>query len=74
MKDKSFEFLHYEPKCPKCGHKLIKIVYGMPDSKLMEKAKRREVILGGCEITGEMPEFHCNQCNIDYFNNLKSIR
>lgn len=65
------EFLHYEPKCPKCKSKLIEIIYGRPDSKLIEQAKRDEIILGGCIINGEIPSYHCNQCQTDYTKNLK---
>ena len=65
------EFLHYEPKCPHCGHKLIEIVYGRPDSNLIEQAKRQEIVLGGCLIDGEMPIYHCNQCDTNYYKDLK---
>lgn len=36
--------------CPKCGGKVVPIVYGMPMEELQEKADRGEVILGGCCI------------------------
>lgn len=37
-------------KCPKCGGKVVKIVYGMPTPELYEQSERKEVILGGCCI------------------------
>lgn len=40
-------------KCPKCGGKVVPIVYGMPAPELYEKAQRKEVVLGGCCITEE---------------------
>ena len=36
--------------CPKCGGKVVPVVYGMPMEELQEKADRGEVILGGCCI------------------------
>ena len=30
-------------KCPKCGGKVVPIVYGMPAPELYEKAQRKEV-------------------------------
>ena len=58
-------------KCPKCGEKLIDIVYGMPGSELFEAAERGEIVLGGCEIFDDQPEYHCKNCDIDYSRNLK---
>ena len=37
-------------KCPKCGGKVVKIVYGEPCPELFEQAERKEVVLGGCCI------------------------
>lgn len=37
-------------KCPKCGGKVVKIVYGEPFPELFEQAERKEVVLGGCCI------------------------
>lgn len=34
--------------CPKCGSKLIPIIYGFPNEILMEQYKAGEVELGGC--------------------------
>lgn len=35
-------------KCPECGGRLIRVVYGFPDDELAEAARRGEVALGGC--------------------------
>ena len=37
-------------KCPKCGGKVVKLVYGEPGPELFEMADRKEVVLGGCCI------------------------
>ena len=55
-------------KCPVCGNKVVKIVYGMPGPELMEQAMSVEVILGGCCIISDEngnqldPEFGCVEC------------
>ena len=55
-------------KCPKCGGKLVPIIYGMPSVELMEKVEKKEVYLGGCCIIGdkEMPSYFCNKCNKEF--------
>lgn len=54
--------------CPKCGGRIVKIVYGEPTEELFEAADRGEVILGGCCITLDEngnqidPEYGCVNC------------
>lgn len=60
-----------EPKCPKCGNKLIKIVYGIPSSEMIEQVEKGEIFLGGCEIGNVNPKFHCKNCEVSFFENLK---
>jgi len=68
--DELDDFLGYEPKCPNCNNKMIKIVYGMPDTDTMEKAQKGELFLGGCVIEEFQPEYHCNKCRRSYSKNL----
>jgi hypothetical protein len=55
--------------CPKCGGKMVRIVYGEPTEELIEAAERGEVILGGCCIIADengsvtSPEWGCINCN-----------
>ena len=65
------DFLGYEPKCPNCGEKLLKIIYGMPGPDTIEKVEQGEVFLGGCMISDSDPVYHCNICKRSYFENLK---
>lgn len=37
--------------CPKCGGRIVEIVYGEPTNELCEAADRGDIILGGCCIT-----------------------
>lgn len=48
--------------CPDCGGDLIPIVWGYPDSDLLEKAGRKEIYLGGCCIPINNPNYHCKKC------------
>ena len=50
-------------KCPKCGGKVVKTVYGMPAPELFEQAERKEVVLGGCCIHEDGdPQWACVEC------------
>ena len=50
-------------KCPKCGGKVVKIVYGEPCPELFEQAERKEVVLGGCCIHEDGdPQWACVEC------------
>ena len=40
--------------CPKCGGKIVEILYGEPTEELFNAAERGEVILGGCCIAFEL--------------------
>lgn len=59
-------------KCPNCGDKLVDIVYGLPAPELMEKAKNKEVCLGGCDIIGgvEQARYHCFKCEKSFYKDL----
>jgi hypothetical protein len=53
------------PPCPSCGARdPIPIVYGYPDFELGQAAERGEVILGGCLVGPESPEFECRSCGL----------
>lgn len=52
-------------KCPKCGSaKVAAIKYGLPafDEELERELEAGRVVLGGCVITGDDPEWQCNEC------------
>ena len=38
----------------------------MPSSELFEAKERGEVILGGCEVFDDQPEYRCKNCDVDY--------
>jgi hypothetical protein len=53
------------PPCPACGASdATPIVYGYPDQELAEAERRGEIVLGGCVIGPESPEFECRACGV----------
>ena len=53
--------------CPQCGSTdVVPILYGYPAPEAREEADRGEIALGGCVITGDDPQRHCNACGNDF--------
>jgi hypothetical protein len=52
------------PSCVKCKSSkgVVPIVYGHPLLGLWESADRGEVVLGGCVVDDDSPEWHCKTC------------
>jgi hypothetical protein len=49
--------------CDLCGKTPARrVLYGYPSPELIERARRGEVILGGCLIGGEQPNWLCRKC------------
>jgi hypothetical protein len=63
------KFMYIKGQKPKCiyGHTdhIIPVIYGYPDQKMMEKAKKAEIHLGGCVISPCHPHFFCTIHNIE---------
>jgi len=52
--------------CPKCEGDLIPIVYGYPGPEMVESADRGEILLGGCIVSDNDPQFRCKNCGRQY--------
>lgn len=55
--------------CPSCkSKKIAKFLYGMPafSKKLEKELEQGKVKLGGCCISDESPQFHCNDCGNEW--------
>jgi len=50
--------------CPTCGGTGIPIVYGMATYQAGQAADRGEIVMGGCEVTGEDPNYRCGECRV----------
>jgi hypothetical protein len=52
------------PPCPACGSRdAAPIVYGYPSSETWEAEERGEVVIGGCLVGPESPDYECRQCH-----------
>ena len=49
-------------KCPHCGGKVVRILYGEPTQEAFEAAERGEFVLGGCCINELSPDWECLGC------------
>ncbi|MEO6577534.1 MAG: hypothetical protein ABIO99_01360 [Candidatus Limnocylindria bacterium] len=50
--------------CGSCGAVVrpVRIVYGYPDVETEERARRGEIVLGGCMVEPDAPRVACPQC------------
>lgn len=58
-------------KCPVCGGKVVRILYGEPSHEAFEAADRGELILGGCCIWEESPDWECLGCHQQFRKEIK---
>ncbi len=49
--------------CPICGGKVVRILYGEPSHETFEQAEQGKLILGGCCISEESPDWECISCH-----------
>ena len=52
-------------KCPNCqSTSHAEILWGLPaDMRLLEDAlEKKEIVLGGCNVTSHDPKWECNEC------------
>ena len=69
MKRKMIIEVNERPQtCPKCGGKVVEIIYGEPTQEAYERSLEGEFILGGCCINidengqGMNPQYGCIDC------------
>lgn len=53
-------------KCRHCGHKVLRIQYGYPSHEMMEASERGEILLGGCIVSEDSPDYACPICGQSY--------
>ena len=64
-------------RCPKCGGRIVPILYGEPTPEAGEMERRKEIILGGCCIFEDedgnlmSPQYGCVKCHREYFVKAK---
>ncbi len=53
--------------CPECcSTDTVEIVYGLPTRDTEGRAMRGEIELGGCMVTGDDPDRHCQACGAEW--------
>lgn len=56
-----------EPKCPQCGGlDSIVITYGYPLPGWEQKVESGEMVLGGCVVDGNEPDWECKTCKTQF--------
>lgn len=58
------------PSCPNCGSEMVEIFYGLPSEEIFQKAKGKQLFLGGCSISDHSPKYYCFKCMRRYFKSL----
>ena len=55
-------------KCPKCGARTgVRLVCGeVGDPTVIAQVERGEIPLGGCVVTGAVPDWHCQACSHEW--------
>ena len=49
--------------CPRCGSTdAVRILYGYPSADMGEAERRGEIVLGGCMVWRESPDYECRAC------------
>jgi hypothetical protein len=55
------------PDCPSCeSNEIARIIYGYREPELFEDKDRGDVVLGGCCVTENDPEWHCRACEHEW--------
>jgi hypothetical protein len=65
---KSCKTVTHTDTCPKCksNKDVIKIIYGMPNKKLMKQADKGLVRLGGCVVNDCFPKYYCKRDDFEF--------
>jgi hypothetical protein len=49
--------------CPRCGSTdAVEIAYGYPSVEMAEAEERGAIVLGGCLVGPESPDYECRDC------------
>lgn len=58
------------PPCPNCqrSSRVVPVVYGEPTRKMMHRARRGRISLGGFRLHEDDPDVHCLQCEFRWLS------
>lgn len=63
---KPIEVKRKPTKCSTCGGKVVIINYGEPTYEAYQAEQRGELVLGGCLIGPNAPDWQCVQCGAQF--------
>ena len=55
-------------KCPECGGKLLRIVYGLPTEEAFKHAKERGLYFAGCCV--DIYKYRCEKCKKSFIEDF----
>jgi len=67
-------FKHDTRSCPDCGGELLPIVWGYPNSAMLQREERGEIFLGGCCLPPNSPNYHCMNCGNEFELGFKGLQ
>ena len=70
----AIKFAYDVRRCPDCGGDLLPIVWGLPGSELMEMERCGEVILGGCVVPINEPDYGCKKCGNQFQMGFEGLK
>lgn len=55
-------------KCPKCNMAdfVNEIAYGYPSPEMRKQSDLGEIVVGGCSIREEAPDYRCIECQFEW--------
>jgi hypothetical protein len=53
------------PPCPSCGARdAVRILYGYATREMGQAEERGEIVVGGCVVGPESPDYECRTCHV----------
>ena len=54
-------------RCPRCSSdEVLRVVYGLPSEEMIEESIAGRVLLGGCAVWPESPDWQCVACGHEW--------
>jgi len=56
-----------KPNCPQCDSaNVAAIEFGFPSPEMIDARERGDIVLGGCCVEVNGPEWHCKDCEHEW--------
>jgi hypothetical protein len=63
----SFGAAMEDRRCPRCSSdEVLRVVYGLPSEEMIEESIAGRVLLGGCVVWPEAPDWQCVVCGHEW--------